>query len=337
MHFATAQEGWALASVQILTESEPHYALLRTVDGGHTWTVARRGPPAPAPNPMETPVTVVAAGEPSAQSAVLAAVASSGSGRSVAISSTSNGGDTWRTTTVASPFVVGAMSFGWTTSTAGWMLLTGYPGLTGASTALYRTADGGHTWARLSVFTAIGILPTGAVLDGAVGWLTGQNFSTAMLSSHSGGQSWGAAPLPIPSRVNADTDPAIVARSGAVEVPVVLYLSHGRWGFNLYHRLSAGAWAASTTLQLAPPAGPGVVYAAAGSRRVWVMGAHTLYGTTSAGSSWQRVSRPPRPWSLMDFLSSGEGWAIAAGGRPALSHTTDGGVHWTAMPFTVTR
>ncbi len=216
MHFATAQEGWALASVQILTESEPHYALLRTVDGGHTWTVARRGPPAPAPNPMETPVTVVAAGEPSAQSAVLAAVASSGSGRSVAISSTSNGGDTWRTTTVASPFVVGAMSFGWTTSTAGWMLLTGYPGLTGASTALYRTADGGHTWARLSVFTAIGILPTGAVLDGAVGWLTGQNFSTAMLSSHNGGQSWGAAPLPIPSRVNADTDPAIVARSGAV-------------------------------------------------------------------------------------------------------------------------
>ncbi len=71
--------------------------------------------------------------------------------------------------------------------------------------------------------------------------------------------------------------------------------------------------------------------------RVWVMGAHTLYGTTSADSSWQRVSRPPRPWSLMDFLSSGEGWAIAAGGQAALSHTTDGGVHWTAMPFTVTR
>jgi photosystem II stability/assembly factor-like uncharacterized protein len=205
----------------------------------------------------------------------------------------------------------------------GWVFATDhFPGPDGASAyiggqiALYRTSDGGLTWARVasgpatsqiwaSSSDAYGILPFAAsrhlqFVTPGLGWLCGDS-SHPDLSSYSwlsvtynGGITWQAANLAFPAGASASWCPTFFTEREGI-FPVVTF-------------------------------GPPPQY---------IRGT-LLFKTQDGGQNWTSVAVPLDVVNA-DFVDLQHAVALEDGGKALLS-TSDGGIHWACvllqLPFT---
>jgi photosystem II stability/assembly factor-like uncharacterized protein len=184
----------------------------------------------------------------------------------------------------------------------GWLLVHVGVGMSHDYVALYRTMDGGQTWARLidpyGVSGIQGCQKTGLVFTTAqAGWLTGDcngvEAGAFLFQTADGGQTWQPVTLPVPADAPdlfSDPGPACGTRSA---------------------------------IFFSPQVGKLIVTCSDYARDPAVLSDY-LYTTLDGGSSWTAVSCPA---DSVLFLSPDIGWAL---GRDVF-HTSDGGQTWTAV------
>lgn len=332
--FTSATSGWMAFSPP---GAPATIEMAYTGNGGTTWTRTNR-------------FQVVSPGGwtwvPLGRRALLVVVSSpSGTGSLQRVLTTTDRGQTWNTAQFYSPVGPGYVVAAKTGNRAACTLVVSGPGLGGVSAALYcgRVAGGWHQVATGFGTSPNGYLPglfpNGLTMTGRQAWITGQNVSNGpdlLYASHDAGQSFQPLSVPMPVATNADTWPVVVTAGTAPALPVITYPPTGA-AFVVYRETAHGTWHATTPLATrANPGPPGaLLYSAVSPQIFFVRGQHTLYATTNGGTTWTSVYPSPNAWSVMQFATADQGWAVAA---PAtLLHTSDGGRTWTTVRVRVYR
>jgi photosystem II stability/assembly factor-like uncharacterized protein len=253
-------------------------------------------------------------------------------------------------------FAVAQITFG--DAEHGWMLadLDTADGQQNAD--IFRTTDGGQTWAKIaSAADRPGTLPlTGQKFgvtfhDATTGWVVqGDTLDPAprlhgLFQTHDGGVTWQPAPaLAWPAALAQD--PALdefgrlptffSPQAGVLPMLVVSQATGGVADTVMYVTRDGGAsWSPTTPL----PASAGatsfddVMYLLDPSNW-WIVpdanGGTTLFQTVDGGQRWASWT-PGAPFaavSALDFVSGAQGWAIGGAG---LLRTSDGGHTWTVL------
>lgn len=174
VHMVTPAVGWALS---------PH-AVLRTMDGGRDWTILRR---LPAGGTTGLGLAAI--------DSVHAWVATSGMGTRVF--STTDGGRRWRVSTILHGYLAPSQGIAFGTPAPsfvdahhGWTLTSEGAGMEQAQYDVYRTSDGGITWARIA-WRARAASPSHSGVPGC-DCLEGISFreQTYILEAGDGGRTW---------------------------------------------------------------------------------------------------------------------------------------------------
>ena len=328
----SAHTGWVLTRT----------ALLRTTDGGATWRCVT--PPAAA--------RALLGGGPllAVRHAERAWLAYTGSGRAVTVSSTANGGRTWRNAIVPPPEGTSALSFADTAHKYPLALAIGPRGnaylLTtpGAAAfqepvALYRLASGSAVWRQVAVSNPRSASPptlsdkTGLRVTARAGaWMTGYGagVGTYVYRSSDGGRTWRHVQLPLPPGYDVSggaVDPMAPAFFGVEGVlPVVL---EGRRLRVVVERTTDGgrSWRLGVIVaeaQLVPPA-----VSFLSPRVGYLVGRRGLLVTHDGGVHWRAVGgRLPPGVTALWFVSRQCGWAVAGA---KLWATHDGGRAWQPL------
>lgn len=321
LHFVSQNDGWAI--VENRPSATHPFLVITTKNGGRLWRVALRL------SPTQSVMTQDFLSKKHAVVVVSGASASDG-----LVYETTNRGKSW----VQSPLNITGGDLAlvdFSTPQNGWIGLS-TTGLSYSQTQFYHTHDGGDVWSANKSPLVGAIFPKGLTVNGPSFWVTGHNHSNRpdeVLISNDGARHWSHLVVPLPSGVtNADTYPLVVAGQNQT-LPVLLYLKQG-WGFNLYQK-SHARFHATTTLPIHTVNPP--LYAITGWQNAWVVGRDHLYRTTTGGKSWTSVYRIRSPWSVVDFLSTGVGYAIGPqrGGWPLLWRTQDGGSQWRPTPYRI--
>jgi photosystem II stability/assembly factor-like uncharacterized protein len=336
-----AETGWVATTDQ----------LLRTTDGALHWRDVTPAPPSASSQPLlgAFPLSADAAW-------VVRGQTGSGPGTSqTTLSHTTDGGQTWRTST-APVFSVAQITFG--DAEHGWMLadLDTADGQQDAD--ILRTTDGGQTWATVaSAADRPGALPlTGQKFgltfhDATTGWVAlGDTLDPAprlhgLFQTHDGGATWRPAPaLALPAALAPDLAldefgrlPTFFSpQAGVLPVLVVAQATGGVSDTVLYVTRDGGAsWSPTTPLPTSTGAtslddvmsllDPSTWWIASGA-----YGDTTLFQTADGGRRWASWT-PGGPFaavSALDFVSGTQGWAI---GGTGLLRTIDGGRTWTIL------
>jgi photosystem II stability/assembly factor-like uncharacterized protein len=194
LQFVSASAGWL---VEYGAGGTAH--VLRTTDGGATWTIAGElagVSQSPTLRFFDDHQGLVIDGGPQAASP------------GVRVHSTTDGGAHWQTAAgAATAGSVRSVSF--TTMSEGW-LLTGPPG-GGATMSVFHSADGGRTWDLLSGPSTQPLL-AGLGAKGTIQFATPQNgwieafeadpTKATLLATHDGGRTWHTVDLPPPPGVS---------------------------------------------------------------------------------------------------------------------------------------
>jgi photosystem II stability/assembly factor-like uncharacterized protein len=333
-----ARMGWAATSDR----------LLRTTDGALHWRDVT--PPAPSGSSQSH---IDAFSRSSGDAWVVRDLIGAGSGASQStVSHTTDGGHTWRTITLP-VFEVAQITF--VDAEHGWMLADVDTAGGEQGVDVFRTTDDGLTWAKVSsAADRPGALPLqGRKLgltfrDALTGWaaVTGPygpplpSPSTPWLfQTEDGGVTWRPVPLALPAALAAYpwdyvagvlTPTFFSAQEGVLPVEVgsrpaggvvlsIVYVTHdGGTTWNATAPISTVTGASNMldpfhwwiTLEAVP--------------------GDSLFSTADGGQHWQTVT-PGAPFthvSVVNFVSSTEGWAIGGAG---LLRTSDGGRAWTIL------
>ncbi len=299
--FTDALHGWVLYG-----EGPP---LSTTSDGGRTWTIVY---------PPLSPATSISFS--STQDALAAGWVYDGT----LILSTTDGGVQWTMAArapvdISSLTVVGPSTF----------LVLG-------QNALYRTEDGGATWAASP--PPQGYYPASiGMLNADVGYLAAYKpgAGRALFSTTDGGELW--QPLPTPF------SPAAVAVSGNGSVLAVGPASqHGIWqhvfngtmqeiglspGVPYLWRLSGGHWWPVRIPGWHRGQAPLTGLRVGQSGLVWMWSQTQLWLSTNGGASWQEMRFGDRlSISDVSFTDPLHGWILSAGNN--VYATSDGGQTW---------
>lgn len=336
LHMFDAHNGWALVNGHVWY----------TTDGGLHWrNVTPKAATPAAPVSIDTADFVTAS---------LAWVAFLSPGASTTnIEETMDGGQTWRAN--ALQIERGEISF--INPQDGWVCANGGAAAGSSAFDLFRTTDGGATWARAQdtqqiVNGAPGALPFGGdkncpgFINATTGWVTGyepvDNFRYFYVT-HDGGFHWqvqSLPPVPGASAQYSTLAPIFFSndtRDGVL--PTQLYTSPSAQSVVAYVTRDGGAsWQSTNPI----PAGSWMFLDA---QHGWVVQGGDLWVTGNGGQSWSRLT-PGGPFQnvfTLDFISRQEGWAAArdtfqplVGQHTAngvLLHTTDGGQTWTALNY----
>ena len=333
VHMVTPQAGWGMSL----------HSILHTADGAHHWTVSRR---------LTGGGAYLSADLLALDSRHVRVVASTH------VFSTDTSGRRWR---VSGPLIgylpqgagitFGSPDMSFVDPRHGWILTTGGPAAGRAEYSVYRTEDGGLTWARIAYNSLLpnhpfrGRLPSCDCLGGIsfrnrqVGWMTGTPFAidTELIfyRTSDGGVIWNPRPLPLPHGFQqydvSTAPPAFFGRAGVLPVAFVrpaafvLYVSHN--GGTTWH-------ATSPIRERAAQPGASADAFALDPMHVWVWIGQTLYETSDGGKHWHPLARNlPARFPELQFLSPRIGYVLneyPAGGkdRPYLLETTNGGKTW---------
>ncbi len=293
--FWNSRDGWALGT------SNMPLALLRTNDGGRTWTKTGR-----IPLTAGGTINGVAFPDPTHgwveedPHRLLATV---------------DGGGNWRRVQFRGNYAFANLQgFGFTGSSQGWAL-----GMVGADVtqkayqckgqAVARPGQGGH--GGLSA-----CLPF---------------FQPLLYRTGDGGQTW--TPLPAPSGVHFDS---MGFGSALVGWAVAQIWGQAPPGQTVLLATKDGGKNWQRLATLSPTTGesflPQIQALAAGTKGVWLVAGSTLYGSADGGKTWTQVNLPPGAGAASevqaDFLSLSRGWLKTGGG---LYRTTDGGKRWAQL------
>lgn len=266
--------------------------------------------------------------------------------------STTNGGQTWqRGTSFHSSYV--ARTF--PTPHDGWALVARPGSQDGTAIDLWRTRDGGATWAIVSsTGTAAhpGSIPSAGIKGGvsfltsSTGWLGGNAFPAAALPvTHDGGVTWQQQPLPFQldaKEYQFDIRPPAFfnEQDGLLEVTVLtqsrevlyqlLYLTHD----------GGATWQSTPPFPYLHP-----LYDFSDAQHGWMLDTHLANGGTALETTFSATSDGGQHWSplpggaalkdvfLLDFLTSTLGWVLksAGYGHTIMLKTSDGGQTWTQV------
>jgi photosystem II stability/assembly factor-like uncharacterized protein len=339
-----AANGWAIGG---WGEGSDH--VLITADGGQSWRDVT--PPEPAPTEGNL--------------AALGSFADAGTGwviyhsqnemvipASAVVWRTQDGGQTWQSSWPLD--IQGLNEIFWPSDLVfadaqnGWLLAHVGAGMSHDYVALFRTQDGGQSWARLiDPYGDSGIQvcqKTGLVFPSAQnGWLTGDcggvMAGAFLFQTTDGGQTWQPVTLPAPvdaPRLFSDSGPLCSTQSPVFSSPqagklivrcmdttVDPYVT----SYYLYTTSDGGA----SWIQASSPAG---TLAFEAGDTGWAL-SRDLFHTTDGGRTWTKVKTVN--WDgQFSFVSDTLGWAVAraetdTGTRIALVQTTDGGQTWTII------
>jgi photosystem II stability/assembly factor-like uncharacterized protein len=306
MAFPTAKDGFIL--IPTLTGSYESFprTLLRTRDGGLTWTET------------ELPYN--------SNTGTLLRFADAANGWSVmspdhtpyasAIAHTSDGGDTW--TTQVEPRAGHLFDLCFTDTQHAWAV--------GDSGTILATTDGGATW-RPQVSGVKTPLKTIRFTDARNGWCGG--VAGVVLKTADGGATW--SPVPVPAFPNVQAFATILftdAQNGFIGE-----FGKGDEGKRYLRTRDGGAtW---DTLRLPIDIyypGDAMCLASWGPRRLIAAGYEGLIlRSDDGGASWTEISQGPRlEINAMHMVDANLGWV--AGSNGTFAKTVDGGRHWISQP-----
>ena len=339
-----AANGWAIGG-----QGQGSDHVLTTADGGQTWHDMTPPEPAPVDGSLAALGYFADAGTAwviyHSQDEMTIPV-------TPAVWRTQDGGQTWLS---SSPLdIQGLNELFWPSdlvfadSLNGWLLVHVGVGMSHDYVALFRTNDGGQTWARLldpygdSGFQAC--QKTGLVFTSTQnGWLTGDcggvMAGAFLFQTADSGKTWQNVTLPAPA-----SDPSLFSGSGAVcgtQSPIFPSPQNGKLivrctdttqdptvaSFYLYTTRDGGAaWVSASS-----PAG---TLAFVTGDMGWALG-RDLFQTTDGGQTWTKVKTVH--WDgQFSFASDLLGWAVArdttdTGTLIALVQTSDGGQTWSEI------
>lgn len=340
-----ATTGWAATSDR----------LLRTTDGGIHWRDVTPAPPSGQSLP-----SLAMFPRASDDAWVVRALGAGGPGASQsAVSHTTDGGRTWRTITLP-VFAVTQITFA--DAMHGWMLADVDTADGEQGVDIFRTTDGGQSWARVaSASDQPGALPlqgrkTGLTFrDATTGWASGAGpVNTGhpasgvpwFFETRDGGITWQLAPLALPASLAqypwfyvAGVLPATFFPSSSSSLPEVGALpvavgsaSAGGVVLSLVYvtRDGGATWTSTSPAPTTPDA-----VSLPDPSHWWITANEnagaSLFSTSDGGRHWTMLT-PGAHFahvSVLSFVSGGNlGWAIGSAG---LLRTRDGGRTWTVL------
>lgn len=311
--FATAQQGWAIGS-----DVDHGDYLLRTADGGNTWTQAY-----PAPGPTQDISFVDARtgfglGELSDPGAVL---------------KTGDGGESWTAAaSLTGSYLTERLSF--VSASEGW-LLAGKIGTADGTLAVLHTTDGGKTWGEIGPLPAISSPDYFRFFDPQNGVLADSGNSLLYRTSD-GGKTWQSSALQTPAGGNAQfaflspEEGWAIGNPGSAGTPYRIELG----------RIPSDSEAPASVEQDA--SSYGVVFLNGRSGMILAEkppfradSRLELLTTQDGGATWDRHPLPPgisgdtlhliRNQLPMQFADEAHGWILTGHG---LMRTGDGGRTW---------
>jgi photosystem II stability/assembly factor-like uncharacterized protein len=332
IHMLDASNGWGLGGVGGQGDH-----VLRTSDGGQTWTDVT---PPEASDPVMTALGFFLDDQ---TAWVIYASAGRRPPETAVTWRTLDGGTTWQASQnldamgVAEQFFPSYLTF--TDDQHGWLMVGVGAGMSHAYVVLYRTEDGGMTWARLlDPYTDGGIQSlgkTGMVFaDPQTGWLTRDNYGVMTQAffdrTADGGTTWEIEVLPAPP-----ADPGLFdlaqcwshsaflssPTDGRVALTCRLYREDPPTTTSLLYRTTDGGG----TWRFAPVPDGEIVF----------IDANTVF---ALGREIRRSNDGGRTWSLVktvnwdgqfSFVTADLAWAVAANeDGTSLVRTTNGCATW---------
>jgi photosystem II stability/assembly factor-like uncharacterized protein len=271
---------------------------------------------------------------------------------------TQDGGQTWKS---SQPIALPAegnyrvLSLQFPDVLNGWVVFLPQNSSAEARMLLFKTADGGETWERVTELENPGLasyLPdtkTGMTFfDGQNGWIGGWWWQTnpsrwAALRTTNKGTSWQVEALPaIP---NLLAEPPITCDGWAIadlqpgSMAVEVTCTQRKHTFHKLYYLS------STTgpeWKLWDLSGALIAVDFLDDRQGWMMttGApghlNEIYKTVNGGTTWIKINQASWKTAQFDFVGEQSGWAIVGNGKTsALINTVDGGKTWQEIKPTV--
>lgn len=330
--------GWGIGGLEGASDH-----VLRTGDGGNTWSDVT--PPEPAPSEGE--LGKVAAGyflDSQVGWIVYYRASLEPTPARLRVWSTQDGGENWTASQPVELEFLGTTDYppalGFADPESGWLLARNGPaGMHRYPIYLLRTGDGGRNWeVALDPFTG-GLQSchkSGIVFaDRLTGWATVAECPIAapeLAMTSDGGRTWNSVPLPPPEKRPTLFETELCEGHS----PQLLSPTEGALGvscstgllLNYFYRTEDGGQTWQSTLY------PGGTLWLSGPRTALALG-QKIYRTEDGGQTWEHIKTVQ--WDgQFSFVNDQVGWAVArTGDAIALVTTTDGAANWHLLKPTV--
>ena len=347
-HLIDASDGWAL--------TPQHLAL--TTDGGATWKdITPPGTAVTRPGIDASSVRGVFFLDPQLGWAAVSGPAAADGVTPVMILQTKDGGRTWRSNLVTSPgpdladaySAYGPVWIDFVNAQHGWAVVKLITSANFSRGDLFRTADGGATWTKVSI-------PIGDPVffhNENDGWTAGGPGGTQLFVTHDGGGTWEPQSFPSPSgdtsgqafyglpAFEGTTDGLLpVTFVGGSGSTAATYATHD--GGRTWNPL----WTSPVDTTHTDRPSPAIVITDTG-RGLFAIPSISLFKTSDGGRTWVAATRSLPPDAIeISFGSDSVAWArifvasctgskpdpdFACSQRNDLLQTTDGGLTWTRL------
>ncbi|HUD37293.1 MAG TPA: hypothetical protein VMR14_10380 [Streptosporangiaceae bacterium] len=353
----TATAGWALAwsGNPNSTTVAVTLGLLRTDDGGRTWTSVTP----PAARPLITPLNSYEVEYPRSASTAWFAVTQAAAESATTINrtrlfETTDAGRTWTASAlIRAPGTVGPTgSLTFAGRSDGWLMLQIGEAMSQDQIAVYATTDAGRRWSLAARTlppptpgTNASGLPTNCDKTGisfataSTGFISAQcplGLADTLLISTDGGRHWRPDPLPVPAGTCQQSQCDASSPQFFGQAGVITLGQYPAPGFLLTSHDAGASW----QLRALPPGNdpyPQATFYDASTGTVIPTGPQqsrrgVFYLTRDGGLTWRftRQGGSVRPSGAISFVSPERGFGWNLNGQPPAIYTTaNGGRSWT--------
>lgn len=320
------KNGWAISDT----------AVLRTIDGGHTWYNLS------PENPGQLGYFVASSFLDAQHGWIL--VPDANDMLKGTLFSTGNGGAAWNHVSV--PFGGGDLRF--LDARTGWMMASLGAGAGSMGIAVYQTNDGGATWTQTYINDpnqpgAGSSLPLGGLKDGMtavsseVAWIGGITYTPGVIylyQTKDGGATWQQVQIKVPDgydQAQFETRGPIFLSAKTAYLPVTVSSQNGVLLVVYVSQDGGASWTQTPTMI---PQGGSTDFVSAQDGFVW--NGSVFYVTHDGAQTWKTVTPDiafADTFSGMDFVNPTTGFVITndASNNHGLYVTTNGGVNWNVL------